>query len=221
MFYIIFIIYIILVIYNIIKFKKYNINSRVLYIKDIKDVEKEINTLNPIVSSHMDALSFEELLNIDSTYIIKDYKRLISLKSFIDESQLYIYKNKEIINDLHLEPNIMFHFFKNPYYIIDTSLSLYKGNIITNLIKCKYNYIIIHIIHGETTFYLFNPKHKKDIKNKSLHKIKKWAYKLNLKNYSFIIIPPQWYYLQESNGEIIQYEIDIYNYFTFFSKYII
>jgi hypothetical protein len=220
MFYIIIIIYTILFIYNIIKLKKYNTNSRILYIKNINDIENELNTLNPIVSSYIDSLSFNDLLNINPTYIIKDNKRFVSLKSFTEESQLYVYKNKHIIDDLDVKPKICLYLFKDPYYLINKSISLFKGNIITNMIKCENNYTLIHIIHGETILYLFNPKHILEIKDKSLHKIKKWAYKIHLKKFQCLIIPSQWYYIQESEKETIQFEINIYNYFTIFSKYI-
>tara|TARA_Y100000389_G_scaffold105266_1_gene102147 strand:+ start:610 stop:1275 length:666 start_codon:yes stop_codon:yes gene_type:complete len=220
MFYIIIIIYTILFLYNIIKLKKYNTNSRILYIENINDIENELNSLNPIVSSYMESLSFNELLNINPTYIIKDNKRFLSLKSFNEESQIYLHKNKQIINDLYLKPKLCLYLFKDPYYLIDKSISLYKGNIITNTIKCENNYTIIHIIHGETIFYLFNPKHILEIKDKPLHKIKKWAYKIQLKRFQFLIIPSQWCYIQESEKETIQYELNIYNYFTIFSKYI-
>ena len=219
MFYIILIIYIIFVIYHCILLKKYNRYGRILYIKDINEVDKHLISLNPIVSSYITSLSFADLLTINPTYIIKDDKRLLSLKSFKDEKQLYLYKNKDIIHDLHLKPEILSYLFKNLYYLKNNTLSLYKGNIITNTIKCINNYKTIHILHGETTFYLFNPKHEKEIKDKSLHEIKKWSHKIQLKKHSFIIIPPQWHYIQISEKETIQYDIDINTYFTFFIKY--
>tara|TARA_B100002051_G_scaffold247640_1_gene256852 strand:- start:1265 stop:1951 length:687 start_codon:yes stop_codon:yes gene_type:complete len=217
--YIILIIYIILVFYNKIKLQNYNKNGIILQIEDINDVSKQLNTLHPMVTSDIFFITIDDLLNIKSSYIIKDSDNFISLKSFKEENQIYIYKNKNIICDFEIIQKINFPFkiFNDYNYLfpIKYSMSLFKGNINTTLTYANHNYNIIGILDGESTFYLFNPKHKKDIINKNLNEIKKWAHKITLSKSFIILIPTNWYFIQEINTNCIQYHIDIDTYFTF------
>ena len=63
--------------------------------------------------------------------------------------------------------------------------------------------------------YLFNPKHKNEIKNSSLIDIKKYAHKYILNKDNLLLIPPNWFYIEEINNDTLQYHIDCDNYFTF------
>lgn len=217
--YIILIIYIIIAIHKNINQKKYNKNGIILQIEDINNIPNHLETLNPIVTSDTFFITIDDLLTIKSSYIIKDSDNFISLKSFKEEKQIYIYKNKNIICDFDIIQDINFPFkILNDYYLlfpIKYSMSLFKGNIHTTLTYANHNYNIIGILDGESTFYLFNPKHKQDIINKKLSEIKKWAHKITLLKSYIIIIPQNWYFIQEINTNCIQYHIDIDTYFTF------
>ena len=52
---------------------------------------------------------------------------------------------------------------------------------------------------------MFNPKHKQDILGKSLENIKKYAHKYHLKKDNLLIIPTNWYYIQESTDNVLEY----------------
>ena len=79
---------------------------------------------------------------------------------------------------------------------------------------------MIEVIQGETTIYLFNPKHKEDILHKENNQIKKWRHKLKLTPKMTLFIPPNWYYIQETDQESIQYHINIDTLFTFIPNYL-
>ena len=71
------------------------------------------------------------------------------------------------------------------------------------------------MIDGKTTIYLFNPKHKDEILNKTNNEIKKWGHKLTLQKDDTILIPTNWYYIQETKDKCIQYHIEIDDIFTY------
>ena len=98
---------------------------------------------------------------------------------------------------------------------LDYSISIYKENIIIPLNRCIHNYNIIGMIDGKTTIYLFNPKHKDEILNKTNNEIKKWGHKLTLQKDDTILIPTNWYYIQETKDKCIQYHIEIDDIFTY------
>ena len=52
--------------------------------------------------------------------------------------------------------------------------------------------------------------------NKKLDNIKKYSHKYILKKNNVLIIPPNWYYTQESNDIVLQYHLDADNMFTVF-----
>ena len=113
----------------------------------------------------------------------------------------YIYVDKKFFSN----PDILFY---------NQSLTIYK-DVKTKLHRAFHNYNIIGILEGETTFYLFNPKHKNDIIKKENNEIKKWGHKKIFQKGDIIFIPTNWFYIQETKKNVIQYQIDIDNIFTF------
>ena len=69
-------------------------------------------------------------------------------------------------------------------------------------------------LSGNSIFYIFNPKHKDEIQNKSNNEIKKWAFKINMKPGIILSLPPDWYYIYETEGESILITSYFDNYFT-------
>ena len=67
----------------------------------------------------------------------------------------------------------------NPLRLKNYSFTIFKNNIKTRVKRVYHNYNIIGILEGETTIYLFNPKHKEDILYQK-NNIKKWAHKKKL-----------------------------------------
>jgi len=168
-------------------------------------------------------LSFEKLSLDNPGLIIHDNNRYISLKSFVDEKQIYIHKNQELCESLKLKElfNTIYHPFESQIHIYKRYLlSLYKGLNTIELTKNKHNLCLINQIYGKTKLYLLNPKHKNDIydvennKIKSNDSIKKYCQKINLTQGLVLYIPIEWYYFYECEEESIIGEILCDNYFT-------
>ena len=70
---------------------------------------------------------------------------------------------------------------------------------------------MLEIIQGESTVYLFNPKHKEDILHKENNQIKKWAHKKIIRKGDILFIPTNWYYFQETKNSVYQFHYDIDN----------
>ena len=225
LFQLIILIYLILLFYNLIESKKFNENSKINFIKyNQKDFLKNIKNLNPFIFSFNNEISFQKLIQKNKSYMIIDNNNIISLKSFIDDDHLYIYKNHKIFNDFNLKNEIKFNIHDLPnsnfFFPIHYSLSLFRGKTFVPLQLASHDYNIIGHLEGDSTFYLFNPKHKNDIINKDNDEIKKWAHKITMEKNQILFIPHNWYYIQEINEECIQFHIDIDNYFSFIPNYL-
>ena len=222
---IIVLIYIIFAIYNIIEIQKYNRNGIIIdlsennYITNIDKIKDPYRFLNPILISVEDkSFLFDDFIEKNKTYLIEDDKNIIKMNKIKDINSLQIFKNYKICDDLSINDKIHFDLdFLEDILLFHkkTSLSIFKNYHITDINYCRNNINIIYILDGELTIYLFNPKHKKDITNKKLETIKKYAHKYNLKKNNLLMMPPNWYYIEEINNDTLQYHIDCDNYFTF------
>jgi hypothetical protein len=211
------IIYIILSVYYLLELQKYNFNGILNKATNVSEINEILKNLNPILFNKKINIQIEEPLNIgfDEEYIP------ISNYNSSKDNQIYIHKNKRLFQDMKLDNHIINLQFLNDYDKIPftyNSVSVYK-NVSSKLYRCCHNYNLIGVINGETTVYLFNPKHKKDIINKSNNKIKKWAHKHILSKDDILVIPPNWYYIQETPDKVIQYNIDADTYFTFIPNF--
>jgi len=162
-------------------------------------------------------LSFDSLSKDNPGLIIHDSNRYVSLKSFVDEKQIYVNHNDTLCDSLRLRP--LFDGIYNPFQSqIHCNkkyfMSLLKGKNMIPLQKNKHNLYLIHQIYGQSKLYLFNPKHIHDIKDKSNESIKKYGQKINLTQGLVLYIPVEWYYFYESEEESILGEITSDNYFT-------
>jgi hypothetical protein len=162
-------------------------------------------------------LSFEKLSQENPGLIIHDNNRYLSLKSFNDEDNMYIYRNQELYKSLNLKElfdSIYIPFQSQLHTYKRYLMSFYKGLNSIILTKNKHNLCLINQIYGQSKLYLFNPKHKNDIINKSNDGIKKYGQKINLTQGLSIYIPIEWYYFYECENESIIGEILCDNYFT-------
>ena len=162
-------------------------------------------------------LSFEKLSLDNPGLIIHDNNRYLSLKSFTEEQNMYLYKNKNLYETLHLKElfDRIYEPFSSYLHIYKRYLmSFYKGLNSIELTKNKHNLCLINQIYGQSKIYLFNPKHKNDIINKSNDSIKKYGQKINLTQGLSLSIPVEWYYFYECENESIIGEIVCDNYFT-------
>ena len=202
--------YLIIMIYSVLNLQKYNKNGITIEISDEKKFINELSYLNPLkfyisINHNSENLPVKYILDGNEINLYDSY----SLNQF-----LFIHKRKEILPyDSNKYINKL---MENKYlYPLNHSISIYKKNVIIPIERCIHNYNFIGIIDGETTIYLFNPKHKQDIINKQNNEIKKWGHKIVLKRGDCISIPTNWYYIQETNDKCIQYHIDIDTIFTF------
>ena len=162
-------------------------------------------------------LSFYKLSQDNPGLIINHNNKYLSLKSFIKENNIYIHKNKNLYQSLNLKElfdNIYEPFSSQLHINKQYLLSFYKGLNSIELFKNKHNLCLISQIYGKSKVYLFNPKHKNDILNKSNENIKKYGQKINLTQGLLLYIPIEWYYFYECENESIISEIFSDNYFT-------
>lgn len=162
-------------------------------------------------------LSFQKLSDDNSGLIILDENRYLSLKSFSEENNMYLYRNKDLYESLRLQE--LFDTIYEPFSSSIHSykrylLSLYKGLNSIQLTKNKHNLCLISQIYGNSKLYLFNPKHKNDILGLTNDSIKKYGQKINLTQGLLLSIPVEWYYFYEVEQESIIAEIICDNYFT-------
>ena len=201
-------IYILLVIQHLLYIQKYNMNGFIIETNDKKKIIDNYVKLNPIFTSK------ENNFDINNN----NYDYLQDILNYKLNKPSYVFKNNELIKRLTKE-NTFFDISifddYNHFFNISKSISIISGKNNIPLIKCVHNINIIGILDGESTFYLFNPKHKDEIKEKDNDKIKKWGHKKKLFKNDILIIPPYWSYIQEIDNKIIQYHIDVDTYFTF------
>jgi hypothetical protein len=162
-------------------------------------------------------LSFQKLSDDNPGHIIHDKNRYLSLRSFVDEKQIYLYKNNTLYDSLRLKDlfDEIYRPFKSQIHCNKNySISLLKGNNSIPLLQNKHNLHLIHQIYGQSKLYIFNPKHKNDITNKDNNEIKKYGQRISLTHGLVVYIPVEWYYLYETDNESIVGEIESDNYFT-------
>ena len=162
-------------------------------------------------------LSFQKLSDDNSGLIIHDENRYLSLKSFSEENNMYLYRNKDLYESLRLRElfDTIYEPFSSPIHSYKRYLlSFYKGLNSIQLIKNKHNLCLISQIYGNSKLYLFNPKHKNDILGQTNDNIKKYGQKINLTQGLLLSIPVEWYYFYEVEQESIIGEIISDNYFT-------
>ena len=205
-------------VYHLLDLQKYNYHGILIRTSNKDEINIQRKNLNPILFQNEESLIMQdEHINIGFN------DEYIPLSQYLSDrdNQIYIYKNKELFLALGLKSNHFDLSFLNDYdqlCVIENSISVFK-NLNSTLYKCSHNYNIIGILDGESTFYLFNPKHKKDIFNKSNQEIKKWGHRHVLQKGNLLFIPTNWYYIQETQGKVIQYHITADSYFTFIPNF--
>ena len=225
-FYLIFLTIIVLTIKHI--YEIHNINSNAvleqLQSANSEEIFEHLKERKPLLIHNLvnkyekyNNLSFKKLSRDNQGLIIHDNNRYLSLKSFNEEQNMYLYRNKNLYETLNLEElfDRIYEPFSSQLHTYKRYLmSLYKGLNSINLTKNKHNLCLINQIYGQSKLYLFNPKHKNDILNKSNDSIKKYGQKINLTQGLSLYIPVEWYYFYECENESIIGEILTDNYFT-------
>ncbi len=228
--------YIIIIIFIISLFIKYiyelhttNYNASLVQVQDPNEItiSELLNDKSPLliynlVSKYSELLEIDinSLINKNPGYIIKDNNKNISLSSFgeKDVKQMYILNNENMIQDFNLNSvfNGIIHIFNNKLSCNNIhQLSILKGEHSLTLLQNKHNVQLFTQLNGNTNFYIFNPKHKNDIINKTNKEIKKWSIRVNLKPGVLLYIPANWYYIYETDNESILCSSYSDNYFTY------
>ena len=227
-FYIIFFIFAILAAKHIYEISNYNHNGILDQLQSAtkEEIYELLKERNPLLIHNLgnkhdeyNNLSFMRISDDNPGHIIHDKNRYVSLKSFTNEKQIYIYKNPDLYDSLRLNKLFdgVYELFRSQihcnkqYY-----LSLLKGHHSIPLLQNKHNIHLIHQIYGQSKLYLFNPKHKSDIIHKDNNQIKKYGQKINMTQGLVLYIPIEWLYFYETEDESIIGEIESDNYFTFF-----
>lgn len=211
---IIFILYLVMNILEIRNIHVYNLNSNLITIDTInrEKVQYEMDNLSPLLMNNFydEEFSNDNLIKKNPGYMIQDLGKYISLKEL--KENFYIYENDKIVNDLDINTEKVFNLFENKITTNKRAyLSLYGENIQSVLSKCVHN-MTTFTGSSDFVFYLFNPKHINDILGKELHKIKKWAIKIELKKGDVLYIPCEWNYIYEGKGNLLKMTFD--NYFS-------
>ena len=212
---IIFIIYLVMNIFEIRNIHVYNLKSNLIVMKDNINkinIQSERENLSPLLlkNTYDDRFDNESLMEKNPGYMILDVGKYISFKEL--KEIYHIYENDKIVTDLNINTEQIFKLLDNNLTTNRRSyLSLYGENIQSVLLKCFHN-MTCYTCSQNITFYLFNPKHFHDIFGKELHKIKKWAIKVELEIGDILYIPSEWNYIYEGKGNLLKTTSD--NYFS-------
>tara|TARA_B100000686_G_C16735977_1_gene943602 strand:+ start:189 stop:857 length:669 start_codon:yes stop_codon:yes gene_type:complete len=210
---IILLIYSIFVIYYSNSLRKYNINGFVINTSNIQEVKENTIRLNPVI------LHTQSLFNINNPQL----NHIQDINNYKNGTPSFVFKNKGLFERI-VDKSLMFDFniLHEPHFHFPSkkTLSIIRGENNNPLKRCIHNHNIISVLEGDAIIYLFNPKHKDEIKNKENYQIKKWGHKKHLKKGNILFIPPYWSYIQEIKEGIIQYHIDIDTYFTFIPNFL-
>jgi len=230
--YFILLLVIIIIIKNVYNINQFNHSAELIQLQNPNHVtiKELIQNKSPIIIHNLvgkyndiSSLTIDKVIKDNPGYIINDNGKNISLSSFSDNENIYVLNNNEINDHIGFNKSLTDISKSFDYKLscnIRNELSILKGNHSISLEQNKHNCEYYTQLCGNTTFYLFNPKHKEDILNKDNNIIKKWALKINLKSGIILYIPPGWYYFFDSVGETIMNRTYSDNYFTWFYNYL-
>jgi hypothetical protein len=191
--------------FNILDLKKYNTNGFIKKCITTEEVNVTLRNLNPVLFHH------GSNYNIDD--VILDYGDYIENMVFEERDSIDIKEDKPLLKIIDKSQLPSFFTESRIPTINNESISIYK-NYQSNLESCNSNHTVIYIVDGVTTLYIFNPKHKDEIKDKPLKSIKKWAHIKELKKGDYLIIPTNWLYFLETQDKCILYTNKVNNIFT-------
>jgi len=210
----------ILMVKNILDIYKYNDSSKLIKSNELGDYKNK-RIYDPLLINYtMDIPDIQEYINTHpNNYYTNNDNSMVRFSDF-NNNPLFIYKNTKLYDDLKLKDicDKLFDNFINSFsYNRLNSVSIFYKKIESTVMKNKHNYKLIGCIHGEMDIFLYNPKHKKEIKEKNPEK---YAIKTKLKMNQLLYIPTNWYYQFKTDELCVFFDIECDNYFTFiFNEY--
>jgi len=189
----------ILIIISIINVNKYNKNATLIKLDSFENISKNKRILDPLLFNNSN-YNIDIDIQSSSNYYYKQNNELIRLDDFKNNANINIYENNKLIIDFDLEDicNNLYSVFSGYLFYNKKYLgSLLQKSYESKLIKNNNNLLLISNIFGDCNILLINPKHKNDIKNVNIQKLKKWSIIINLKKNELLYIPTNWYYLIE------------------------
>ena len=209
-FQIVIVLYIIFLFFNILDLKKFNVNGMIMNSDSKGEFLMHVKGLNPSI------IKYENDYIIESVIFDKgDSIENIDIKNRDD---ILIEKDRNLLKQIKIDVPNLFSETKIPYVSYD-SVSIYKKNM-SDLKKCNSNNTLLYIVDGRIKLYLFNPKHKEDIKDKELKNIKKWSHIKKLNKGDYLSIPTNWFYILDCDESCVVYNKDVNNIFTVIPNFI-
>ena len=212
----------VLIVISIININKYNNNSKLIKLDSFSNISKNKRILDPLFFDNITFNFDKDILasNLDNYY--EQNNKLIRLDDFIDKD-VNIFENDKLITDFNITnicENLFTNFSGYLYYNSKYLGSLLQESYKSKVIKNKNNLLLIGNLFGNCNILLINPKHKNDIKNIDIEKLKKWSIIVNLKKDELLYIPSNWYYFIESLDLTFLFHIKSDSLFTFlYNKY--
>jgi hypothetical protein len=218
---------IIYIIYSIRELHKFNLNATIIQLQDLNSatIQTRLKERSPIIvhnARFSKTSSIRDIVQNNPGYIVKDESKRVILSTILDDevTQFSVQRNKSLCQDIGFGDAIseVGKGFRHSLSCnVRNSLTISKGPTITRIKESVHDIHLLYQIEGNATLYLINPKHKEDISGKEPSRIKKWAYKINLKPHLLVSIPPNWLYVTESTEPILQgfHEADTYPTFLY------
>ena len=216
------ILFVILIIISIINVNKYNNNSQLIKLDSFNDISKSKRILDPLLFNNLDFEFDKDILTLNLDNYYEENNKLIRLDDFVNKD-VNIFENEKLITDFNINSicdnlyNIFSgYLFYNSKYLGSLLQETYESKIIKN----NNNLLLIGNLFGNCNILLINPKHKNDIKNSSIDKLKKWSIIVNLRRNQLLYIPTNWYYSIEITDLSFLFHIKSDSLFTFlYNKY--
>jgi len=168
-------------------------------------------------------LTIEQMDQRIPGYILNEKGTMLSLHQLQLSDKISITKQKQMVTDYHLNDTLskIFDLVTTVFSCCkEYSLSIYRGEYRSELMKNYRERLLISPLLGSFTVYIFNPKHENEIKGLDTQLIKKWGIKLSIHKDQALYIPTEWYYFYETtiedsllaHMECDSYSSVIYNY---------
>ncbi len=165
---------------------------------------QQIQQIQQIQHNQPIHLTIEQMDKQIPGYILNEKGTMISLHQLQLSDKISITKQKQMVTDYHLNERLssIFDLVTTVFSCCkEYSLSIYRGEYRSELMKNYRERLLISSLLGSFTVYIFNPKHEKDIKGLDTQLIKKWGIKLSIHKGQALYIPTEWYYFYETSNE--------------------